>query len=101
MELLLLGRPLGAQRAYQVGLVNRLVPTVGEVLPAAMELAARICRNGPLAVKTAKEIAMRCCGEEPGFVLENALFQRVRQSEDAQEGPRAYMERRKPRFVGR
>jgi enoyl-CoA hydratase len=66
-----------------------------------MELAEQICQNGPLAVKTAKEIALRGCGEEPGFVLENALFQRVRASEDAQEGPRSYMEKRKPRFVGR
>jgi enoyl-CoA hydratase len=66
-----------------------------------MDLAEQICRNGPLAVKTAKEIARRGWGEEPGLVLENALFQRVRESEDAQEGPRAYMEKRKPRFVGR
>jgi enoyl-CoA hydratase len=101
MEVLLLGRPISAERAYQVGLVNRLVPTVGEVLPAAMELAERICQNGPLAVRTAKEIAVRCCGEEAGLVLENALFERVRGSEDAREGPRSYMEKRKPRFVGR
>jgi enoyl-CoA hydratase len=101
MEVLLLGRPISAQRAYQIGLVNRLVPTVAEVLPSAMEMAERICQNGPLAVRTAKEIATRASNEAPAFVLENALFQRVRASEDAQEGPRAYMERRKPRFVGR
>lgn len=101
MEVLLLGRPISAQRAYQVGLVNRLVPTVDEVLPTAMDLAKRISENGPLAVQTAKEIAVRAWNQELAFVLENALFQRVRESEDAQEGPRAYMEKRKPRFVGR
>ena len=101
MEVLLLGRPLGARRAYEVGLVNRLVASVDEVLPTAMGLAEQICRNGPLAVQTAKEIAVRTWENEMGFVLENALFQRVRESEDAQEGPRAYMERRKPMFTGR
>jgi enoyl-CoA hydratase len=101
MEVLLLGRPLGAQRAYEVGLINRLVPSVDEVLPCAMELAEQICQNAPLAVKTAKEIALRACNEEAGFVIENALFGQVRSSEDAQEGPRAYMEKRKPRFAGR
>ncbi len=101
MEVLLLGRPLSAQRAYEVGLVNRLVPSVDEVLPTAMKLAEQVCRNGPLAVRTAKEIALRSRNEELAFVLENALFQRVRESEDAQEGPRAYMEKRHPRFTGR
>ncbi len=49
----------------------------------------------------AKEIAVRSWNHEPAFVLENLLFQRVRESEDAKEGPRAYMESRKPVFKGR
>lgn len=101
METLLLGRPLPARRAYEIGMVNRLVPTVAEVLPTAMELAEQLCENGPLAVRTAKEIAVRAWNHEPAYVLENLLFQRVRESEDAKEGPRAYMERRKPQFKGR
>lgn len=100
MELLLVGRPIDARRAYDVGLVNRVVP-LDRVLPTAMELAGQICENGPLAVRTAKEIAVRAWNHEPAFVLENALFQRVQKSEDAQEGPRSYAERRKPRFQGR
>ncbi len=100
-EVLLTGRPISARRGYEIGLVNRLVPSVEEVLPTAMELAKLICENSPLAVKTAKEIAVRAWNHEPGYVLENALFQKVRESEDAKEGPRSYMERRKPRFVGR
>ena len=100
MELLLTGRPIDAKRAYDVGLVNRVVP-LDRLMPTAMELAEQICENGPLAVRTAKEIAVRAWNHEPAFVLENALFQRVQKSEDAQEGPRSYQERRKPRFQGR
>lgn len=100
MEILLTGRPIDAKRAYDVGLVNRVVP-LDRVMPVAMELAEQICENGPLAVRTAKEIAVRAWNHEPAFILENALFARVQRSEDAQEGPRAYAERRKPRFRGR
>lgn len=101
MEVLLTGRPISARRGYEIGLVNRLVPTVDKVLPTAMELAEMICENGPLAVRTAKEICVRAWNHEPAFVLENALFQRVKNSEDAAEGPRSYMEKRKPNFKGR
>jgi enoyl-CoA hydratase len=79
--------------------VNRLVPS-DQLMPAAFELAEKICRNGPLAVRTAKEIAVRSLGLESGFVLEKALGARVLQSEDAKEGPRAFTEKRKPRFTG-
>jgi enoyl-CoA hydratase len=101
MEMLLTGRPIGAKRAYDVGMINRLVATPEEVLPAAMEYAEKICENGPLAVQTAKEICVRSWNHEPAFVLENALFQRVRHSQDADEGPRAYMEKRKPVYKGK
>jgi enoyl-CoA hydratase len=100
MELLLTGRPIDAQRAYGVGLVNRVVPAA-EVMPAARELADAICRNGPLAVRTAKEIAVRSLELEKGFVLERGLGARVFASEDAKEGPRAFAEKRPPRFTGR
>jgi enoyl-CoA hydratase len=100
MELLLTGEPIDARRAYEIGLVNRVVPSE-RLLPEALELAGKICRNGPLAVRTAKEIAVRALGQEPGFVLEKALGARVFESEDAREGPRAFVEKRKPRFTGR
>jgi len=80
--------------------VNRVVPA-DELLPSALELAEKICKNGPLAVRTAKEISVRALALEPGFVLEKALGARVFSSEDAKEGPRAFMEKRKPRFSGR
>jgi enoyl-CoA hydratase len=100
MELLLTGRPIDARRAYDIGLVNQVVPAE-EVMPTALKLAERICQNGPLAVRTAKEIAVRALGLESGFVLEKALGARVMASEDAKEGPRAFAEKRKPRFSGR
>jgi enoyl-CoA hydratase len=70
-------------------------------MPAAMEVAETICKNGPLAVRTAKEIAVRALNLEAGFVLERSLSQRVMRSEDAKEGPKAFMEKRPPDFKGR
>jgi enoyl-CoA hydratase len=99
MELLLIGEPIDAQRAYEVGLVNRVVPA-DQLMPTALDLAARICKNGPLAVRTSKQIAVRSLGLEPGFVLEKALAAKVLASDDAKEGPRAFAEKRKPKFTG-
>jgi enoyl-CoA hydratase len=100
MEMLLVGRPIDARRAYEIGLVNQIVPA-DELMPAALKLAQKMCQNGPLAMQTAKEIAVRSFGFESGFVLEKALGARVLASEDAKEGPRAFTEKRKPQFTGR
>ncbi len=99
IELLLTGEPISAQRAYEVGLVNRVVPS-SELMSTAFDLADKICKNGPLAVRTSKEIAVRALGVEPGFVLEKTLAKKVFSSEDAKEGPRAFAEKRKPDFKG-
>ena len=100
MELLLTGEPIDAQRAYDIGLVNQVVPQ-GVLMTTALKLAEKICKNGPLAVQTAKEIAVRALAQESGFVLEKALGARVLQSEDAREGPLAFSEKRPPKFTGR
>jgi enoyl-CoA hydratase len=99
MELLLVGDNLSAERAYDIGLINKIVPKE-ELMDAAMKVAEKICRNGPLAVRTAKEIAVRQANLEAGFVLEKALGARVFGSHDADEGPKAFMEKRKPNFKG-
>jgi enoyl-CoA hydratase len=100
MELLLTGENIDAERAYSIGLVNRVVPA-DELLPTALKLAEKIARNGPLAVRTAKQIAVRALNLEPGLVLEKALGAKVLASEDAVEGPKAFLEKRKPAFKGR
>ncbi len=100
MELLLTGGTIDARRACEVGLVNRVVPAA-RLMDEALAMAEKICQNGPLAVRTAKEIAVRALNNEPGFVLEKALAARVFQSEDAREGPRAFAEKRKPDYQGR
>jgi enoyl-CoA hydratase len=100
MEMLLSGKTITAQRAYDIGLVNEVVPA-DQLMPTAMKWAETICKNGPLAVRTAKEIAVRALQLEPGFVLEKALGSRVLSSEDAKEGPRAFAEKRKPQFKGK
>ena len=99
MQLLLTGKPISAQRAYEVGLINEVVPS-DELMPTAMKWAENLCKNGPLAMRTAKEIAVRGLELESGFVLEKALGARVLGSEDAKEGPAAFAEKRKPRFKG-
>jgi enoyl-CoA hydratase len=100
MELLLVGARISAERAYQIGLINKVVAP-GELMDEARALAGLLCQNGPLAVRTAKEMAVRSRGYESAFVTERALTERVRRSQDAKEGPRAFLEKRAPRYVGR
>ena len=100
MEMLLAAETISARRACEVGLVNRVVPSA-ELMAAAFELAEKICRGGPLAVRTAKEIAVRALQQTTPFLLEKAIGARIFASEDAKEGPRAFAEKRPPRFVGR
>lgn len=100
MQMLLTGEPVTAARAYEVGLVNEVVPSA-DVLDRAMEVAAEIAANAPLAVRTAKEAVVRGLALTDGFVIEHALNTRVLRSSDASEGPRAFAEKRAPRFTGR
>lgn len=102
MEMLLTGDTVSAQRLQDAGLVNRVV-AADQVLAAAHEVAARIAANGPLAVAEVKRAVALARGRpvEEGWQIETDAMDRVMASEDAQEGPRAFIERRKPDFRGR
>lgn len=100
MQMLLLGETITARRAFDIGLVNQITSTLDN-LSVAMDVAGRAARNGPVAVQTAKEIVLRTARQEDAFELEHALNRRVLTSDDAQEGLRAFSEKRPPRFAGR
>jgi enoyl-CoA hydratase/carnithine racemase len=101
-ELLLVGDDIDADEAHRLGLLNRVVPHA-EVLPAALQLAERICGNAPLAVQVTKEVLVR--GRDvpfrEGVRMGNLLRRIAYDTEDSVEGPRAFAEKRKPRFKGR
>ena len=100
MELLLTGDMIGAERAREVGLVNYVVP-LEELHQRAFDLAVRLTKNGPLALRTAKESVVRGMGLEAAFANDFYLSSRVFYSEDAKEGPAAFKEKRDPKYINR
>lgn len=102
LELILTGGRFDAEWAYRYGLVNQVVPA-DQLLPQALAMAEKICENGPLAVRLAKEAAVRGIGMpfEDGLRLEIEQSRKVLASEDAREGPLAFAQKRKPDYKGR
>ncbi len=102
MEIVLTGKPITAQRAYEVGLVNRVVEP-GQALDAAIELALEVLEGAPLSVQAARNTVMlatemgRAAAIDAGY----AAHEQAYTSLDAQEGPRAFAEKRKPQWKGR
>jgi enoyl-CoA hydratase len=90
------------RRAAELGLINQVVAN-GEALEQACELAARIAANGPLAVAATKQIASGApyWGWDEGWQQQDELAVPVALSEDAQEGARAFAEKRAPAWKGR
>lgn len=102
MELLLLGDPIGAADAHRMGLVNRVCPAQ-ELLPQAMGLAMKMAAAGPVALQQLKQTVLACSGLplEQAYRIEDEAKRVVMATDDAREGPRAFMEKRQPHFTGR
>ncbi|HEX9258961.1 MAG TPA: enoyl-CoA hydratase-related protein [Acidimicrobiales bacterium] len=102
MELILTGDPLPAERAYSLGLVNRLVGP-GEAVDEAKRLAAQICTSAPLAVWESRRIVLASDYEDEDTLkkLTNRAMGVVMASEDLKEGLTAFIEKRTPQWKGR
>ena len=102
MEILLIGDSITAREALEIGLLNYVVPKE-ELMQKALELAGKLAENGPLAIRKIKEGVLRTSGLplDQALQIENEVSAAVMASKDAREGPRAFKEKRKPRFTGR
>ncbi|MQY31135.1 enoyl-CoA hydratase/isomerase family protein [Nocardia aurantia] len=102
MEILLTGKPITAQRAYEIGLVNRIAEP-GDLLSAAVELATDVLAGAPLSVRAARETVMLATemGRSAALRAARHAAEYCYTSDDAQEGPRAFAEKRSPRWTGR
>lgn len=100
MELIILGKRIDAQEAYRIGLANEVVSR-GQALERSMELARTICEYPQGAIRTDKESAMRGTGRplEDGLRIEAEVGQDALLSSDIIEGARAFVEKRKPKFI--
>src|SRR6266436_7024179 len=101
-DLLLTGRHITADEALRIGLIGEVVPD-GQALGKALEIAAAIAANGPLAVQAILRTIRETEGmaEDEAFALEAKVGMAVFASEDAREGPRAFAEKRRPEFRDR
>lgn len=102
MELLLVGGSIDAKRAYEVGLVNRVVP-VGTQLEAARELAREIAANAPLVLTMLKSFVGEILPKGPSerAAIARATVEAVNTADDYREGIASFVEKRKPVFSGR
>ena len=102
LELCLTAQPVTAQRAYDMGFLNKVVPG-DDLMEEAMTMAAQIAENAPLAVQYFKELAYRGLNMSTQDVssLTYHMYDRLLTTEDSKEGPRAFAEKRKPNWQGR
>jgi enoyl-CoA hydratase len=101
LELILTGEMIDAPEAYRIGLVNKVVPAE-KLLEASIELAQKILKNGPIALKMALQAVTFGLNTdlETGTVMESNLFGLCYATQDREEGVKAFLEKRKPVFKG-
>ena len=99
LEVILTGEPLPAQRAYDLGLVNRLVEP-GQAVEAAAKLAEQICAAAPLAVWASRKVVLASAYEDDDTLkkMTNEAFAKILASEDTKEGLTAFIEKRPPNW---
>ena len=102
MEIMLVGDAIPAEEARLIGFVNYVVPQ-SELMAKAEEFAEKIAENGPLAVRKLKEAVIKGLGLpiKEAYKIEGEAVAAVMSSEDGREGPRAFIEGRKPNFTGK
>jgi enoyl-CoA hydratase len=102
LELALTGEPIDADRALQIGLVNKVVPG-DRLMDEALALAGRIARNAPLAVRLSKQVMVQSAelSEAEAWGVNDTVFGEIGRSSDAMEGAVAFAEKREPNWTGR
>lgn len=102
MEMILTGKPVSAEEAYRVGLVNRVV-LVENLMEEAKKTATEIASKPPISVRAAKEAILKAQDTtlEVGLEFERKAFYMLFATEDAREGMKAFLEKRKPTFRGK
>jgi enoyl-CoA hydratase len=102
MEMNLTGRKFSAREMYEMGFLTKIVGE-RELWGTAEEYAQRIASNAPLAVRAAKQSIKKCLGHplDVALEIEQAVTRHIRFTEDAKEGPRAFSEKREPRWKAR
>ncbi len=99
MELVLTADPISARRVMEMGFLNRVVPA-DQVMDAARAMAQAVLRNAPLSVRAFKELVAQCRGvsEQEAVAATEEVYDRLLLSQDSKEGPRAFAEKRPPRW---
>ena len=102
LEVILTGDPLSSQRAYELGMVNKVVPEA-DVMAEATSLADRIMANAPLAVQASRNVTVDALkkGDDELWKASGTAFAGLVTTEDFKEGPRAFIEKRAPVWKGK